>query len=227
MRTRKQRGGEVIGKGMNAKAIYPAPSCKTRKTSKNLVARLPFKNPGVLTEYPEIVKRLKEIDPTQKYLYYPMKCKIGKLTAVNKKDGITEKNKHMLELFKRGTRVWYDHKHPEKNIPPTEEQIQYLLKIVNFLHSRKIVHGDLHGSNIVIAEEDDMPRLIDFEYTVIDAPQDIIDREASFLKRGLPNMNVYEVFDLHTEEGHEKHKIGWLKILKDLQKDYKNKVVSK
>lgn len=218
MRTRKRKGGAVIGEGGSAFVVYPAPKCENKRNLDNYVARVSktkrVKN--ILTKiYPRVLKLLKLIDPDQKYFYYPEACKIKKLTQENKDDGITKDNKDYVEIVRKGGQKWFDWRHPEEWKEPTQQQLDHLRKAIDLLHKHKISHGDLHGDNVIYGE-DGLPRIIDFTEAVHDAPDDYIQQEKKFVERGWPTLEYYKVYQSDTPEG---------KAENDQRKEYRRQLL--
>ena len=71
---------------------------------------------------------------------------------------------------------------------------------MDLLHTNKILHGDLHGNNILWGE-DDLPRIIDFGESIHNAPDDMIQQEHEFIERGYPTLEYYKVYQSNTPEG--------------------------
>jgi serine/threonine protein kinase len=205
VRHRKHRGGKIIGEGATSYVIDPPPACKNRSDESKYVARLSkvktLRN-KLTRSYPTLIQRLRKIDPKQKYFYYPEPCDVETLTEENKKDGITEQNKKYIELIRKGKEKWFDWRNPDAWRNPSQEQIQHLRKAIDLLHKNKIVHGDLHGDNVIYGE-DDMPRIIDFSESVHNAPKDYIEQEEEFVQRGWPTLEYYKVYQSDTPEGKE------------------------
>ena len=203
MKTRRRRGGAVLGEGGSAFVVYPPPQCENKKNLDQYVARVSKEKriKNILTKvYPRVLKVLKKIDPHQKYFYYPEPCKVTKITEQNKEDGITKENKGYIELVRKGGQKWFDWRHPEEWKEPTQEQLDHLRKAIDLLHKNRISHGDLHGDNIIYAE-DGLPRIIDFTEAVHDAPDDYIKQEQEFVERGWPTLEYYKVYQSDTVEG--------------------------
>lgn len=196
------RGGDIIAEGASSYVIYPAPKCKNKNTT-NYVARLSkTKNlRNLITKtYPSLITLLKKIDPSQKYFYYPETCNVTDISSENKEDGITNSNKKFIEIVRKGGDKWFDWRNLDKWKDPNAEELNHLRKAIDLLHENKIVHGDLHGDNIIIAE-DGLPRIIDFTQAVTDAPDDYIKQEEDFVKRGWPTLEYYKVYESDTVEG--------------------------
>ena len=195
------KGGEVIGEGASSYIIYPAPKCKQRRSTLKHVARVSKTkniNNLITKSYPELVALLHKIDPKQKYLYYPEPCTVTKLTDENKQDGVTK----FVEIVKKGNDKWFDWRNPNKWVEPTKKELAHLRRAITLLHKNKIVHGDLHGDNI-IRGADGLPRIIDFTEAVTDAPDDYVQQEEEFIERGWPTLEYYKVYQSDTPEGKE------------------------
>jgi len=202
-RRRHLKGGTVLAEGGSAFVVYPPPACKDGRDMTNYVARVPKRKnyDEVITKsYPTLVRLLKKIDPNQMYFYYPERCEFGELTEENKQDGITESMKKYTELVKRGNQKWFDYRHPEQWVDPTESQLNHLRNAIDLLHTHRIVHGDLNGDNIIYGD-DRMPRIIDFTQAVHNAPKDYIEQERAFVERGWPTLEYYLVYQSNTPEG--------------------------
>ena len=63
---------------------------------------------------------------------------------------------------------------------------KHLLKAIKLLHSNKILHGDIHRGNIVLGT-DNLPRLIDFDNGIVDAPTEMIDLEKKYVRTISPS----------------------------------------
>lgn len=203
MKTRKQRGGTRIAEGATSYIIYPSPACESRNNLDSYVARLPKRltTKSLLTKsYPKLLKILKKIDPFQEYFYYPESCNVKTLTEENKQDGITTKSKRYIEIVRKGDEKWFDWRNPSAWSEPTQDQLSHLQKAIDLLHKNKIVHGDLHGDNIIYGD-DRMPRIIDFTESVHDAPDDYIKQEEALVQRGWPTLEYYKVYETNTPEG--------------------------
>ena len=66
---------------------------------------------------------------------------------------------------------------------------KHLLKAIKLLHSNKILHGDIHRGNIVLGT-DNLPRLIDFDNGIVDAPTEMIDLEKNTFAPFHPHLNI-------------------------------------
>jgi serine/threonine protein kinase len=181
-----RRGGKRIGQGSEAFLIKPSVPCKGESGPRDgHVTRVPKSeyikglSPELWKPNPKIIQKLKEIDPDQKYFYYPLECDPGELTDENKADGVTEELKPYTDLLlyaPGGT--WVDPKYRPRNwlewldgrdeevlvskATRNDKQKEHLKKAVQLLHQNGIYHGDLHQGNILIAD-DELPRIIDFD----------------------------------------------------------------
>jgi tRNA A-37 threonylcarbamoyl transferase component Bud32 len=70
----------------------------------------------------------------------------------------------------------------------TEEQLRHLTKAIKLLHEHGIVHGDLHGKNVVMAD-DKLPRIIDFGNSIADAPESKIEDEKNAVEDTWPSLD--------------------------------------
>ena len=180
-----RRGGKRIGEGQDGYLVDPPIPCEGEKEPrKGFVTKVPELDrikelpPELLKVKPDVLAKLKEIDPKQEFFYYPVDCTAGTLTEENKADGIPEEAKPFAELIRYAPGgTWINPKYRDRNwgewlkgrneqvlastTPRTDAQKQHLIKAVTLLHQNNIVHGDLHQGNIVIAA-DGLPRLIDF-----------------------------------------------------------------
>jgi len=108
-RTRKRRGGKIIGEGASAFVVDPPIQCKDGRDMTKYVTRV-SKRPNVTEliskSHKHLIEKLKEIDPSQKYFYYPEYCEPGALSQDNKVDGITYTNKKYSELLLKGSEMW-------------------------------------------------------------------------------------------------------------------------
>jgi serine/threonine protein kinase len=67
------------------------------------------------------------------------------------------------------------------------------LKAIKLLHSNKILHGDIHSGNIVLGT-DNLPRLIDFDKGIVDAPPELIELEKKYVRTISPSFSQYRDF---------------------------------
>ena len=188
MKTR--RGGKILGKGANARVIYPAIPCKdgrnmTRKVSRVLVKERRERN-DLLGNHP-ILEILKTIDPKQKYFLYPETCEPGELLPENIEDGIDEEDKYHSEIMDLGGITW---SRLNKIRKPTEKQKKHILAAMNKLHDAGAVHADLHSHNIVMGS-DNLPRVIDFGHAKVNVPREVIDLENESIKELYPKFKIY------------------------------------
>lgn len=106
MKTRRRRGGAVIGQGEKAKVIEPAIPCEgEEKAPEGFVSKVYFYGDvfeKVKTTLQPVIAKLEEIDYVQKYSLRPEFCNVGKPTQANKDDGVDEKNKHWSYRMKKG-----------------------------------------------------------------------------------------------------------------------------
>jgi predicted Ser/Thr protein kinase len=174
-----RRGGKRVGQGTTAFIVDPPIPCEGESgPRKGFVTKVTTIRPQDWKVNPVVLAKLKQLDPEQKYFYYPVDCVPGTLTKENKEDGITEELKPFTELMAyapggtwlnatyrpRTWKEWIDGRNEEvlaSSAPRTDQQKQHLVNAVTLLHQNNIAHGDLHHENIVIAE-DGLPRLIDF-----------------------------------------------------------------
>ena len=197
MRTRKNRkiGGKVLGRGTAATVIYPAIPCRDGRDMTSYVSRVVGRrernNPNVdlVSNNTTLVKKLKKVDPKQKYLLYPTTCKSGSLLPENIEDGATDTS--LSELYKKAGIRWRDY---ISNNTATEHQMKHILVAIKKLHDAKIIHGDLKNTNIVMGD-DDLPRLIDFGSALYDVPQEYID-----IEKKITNL-IYPSFSFRGREG--------------------------
>jgi tRNA A-37 threonylcarbamoyl transferase component Bud32 len=206
-RRKTRRGGKVLAQGRDALVIDPAIPCKDDRDTSKYVTRLSKRNLKediVSRNHGKLIKRLKEIDPTQKYFYYPEYCEPGILLEENKRDGATYKNKKNSELVLRASKEWNPLANKERSwtgflkgkvrgrkLPfeqKTEQQLDHLREAIKFLHEKGIYHGDLHGRNVVIAD-DGLPRIIDFGRAIIDAKDSDLDAERADVEDTWPSLD--------------------------------------
>jgi serine/threonine protein kinase len=188
---RRKKGGRVIAQGKTAKIIDPAIPCKDKRYKmEKYISRVTKYKRMLISSNTHAMEALKKIDPDQKYFIYPKYCESGDLLPENIEDGITEENKHISEILYKGNISWYDYVLTNK---PTEKQLNHLLKAIKLLHSNGIVHGDLHRGNIILMD-DNLPRLIDFDGTLVNAPKSLIKLEKELVN------SIYPSFKLKTYE---------------------------
>jgi serine/threonine protein kinase len=192
-RRRGTKGGKKLGQGASAFVIDPPIQCEDGRDMSGFVTRVsiePNFDEIMSIDRETIINKLKEIDPDQKYFFYPQYCTPGKLSEENEKDGVTEELKKYSEYMKKGegdwgkyyktqyrTRTWKEFfkgrkkyiQEPSKE-KPVQEQIDYVIKAVELLHKHKILHGDLLPGNILTGP-DGLPRIIDFARSIYDPPK--------------------------------------------------------
>jgi hypothetical protein len=208
-RRKTHRGGKIIGQGHFAVVIDPAIPCKDGRDTSKYVSRLSKRNQKediVSRNHARLIKRLKEIDPEQKYFYYPEHCEPGILLDENKQDGATYKNKKNSELVLKGSEVWNPLSNKErswigfikgkakgKKLPftaKTDQQISHLYDAIKLLHDKGIYHGDLKGTNVIIAS-DTLPRIIDFGEAIVDAKDSQIEAEKAYVEDTWPSLDPH------------------------------------
>ena len=164
-------GGDIIGKG-NTGCIYNPPlKCKNENTnnSSNMVSKF-LKEDKAISEYNQSTF-LKNIDPDNQYLIYPIKmCDIDLNDSNNKlllKDchKNIEQYKTKLLYYKYGGVKYTDLKIININTDVLNifESITHLLDGLNLMHINDYVHLDIHKKNIVFNEN--KPYFIDFEFS--------------------------------------------------------------
>ena len=207
-RTKKRRGGKIIGDGYSTFVIDPAIPCKDDRNMSKYVSRVSKRGLTgdlVSKNHKKLIEKLKEIDPSQKYFYYSEYCEPGALTQENKLDGITYSNKKFSEIVLKGSELW----NPESNqtrswqgffkgkakgkkipmTPKTEAQLDHLKKAVDLLHKNGIVHHDLYARNVVMSPEDGLPRLIDFGESILNATDTQIEKEKVLFEDRFPSLD--------------------------------------
>ena len=207
LRKKTRRGGKFLAQGQTAIVIDPPIQCKDGRDMSKYVTRVSKREKYedlVSKDHPRLIKRLKEIDPDQQYFYYPEYCTPGNLSEENKLDGITYKNKKYSEILLKGSDEWnpiantarswvgfLKRKARGKKLPmtaKTQEQLDHLAKAIKLLHDNGIVHGDLHGRNVIMAD-DEMPRIIDFEYALVDTKEKHIEAEKNYIEDSWPSLD--------------------------------------
>jgi serine/threonine protein kinase len=176
----------MLSKGKTAKVIYPAIPCKDGRDMTNYVSRVLDNDRSLqfLAHHKkELIEKLKKIDPEQKYFIYPEYCEPGGLLESNREDGVTDENKHRSEIMVKATPL---HKGEKFNT-------KHILKAIKLLHSNKILHGDIHSGNIVLGT-DNLPRLIDFDNGIVDAPPELIELEKKYVRTISPSFSHYRDF---------------------------------
>lgn len=187
---RRKKGGEIIASGKSAKVIYPAIPCKDGRDMTNYVSRVI--NDDRMISFlaylnKKLMQKLKEIDPEQKYFLYPDHCEPGELLESNKEDGVTETSKIRSEFILKGKQSL---KKFNKDLLSAKQKT-HILNGFELLNKNKILHGDIQRGNIIIGP-DDLPRFIDFDRAVVDAPENILKLEKRFLKGFLLNSKLSE-----------------------------------
>lgn len=171
---RKRRGGKKLGEGRYGFVIEPAIACNGKDTagyvSKVFKSKEEFDNAKTSLVYAE----LERIDPDQMRFLYPELCDSpSDLTKENIDDGVTEENKQLSYLIKKGGDVTlYDYLQ-NTNKYATKDTVNFMLKelrevfeSVKILHTNKILHNDLHTKNILVSEEGKF-QIIDFDRSIL------------------------------------------------------------
>lgn len=203
-----RRGGKVLGDGTYAFIVDPAIPCKDGRDMSKYVSRVSKREKWddiASKDHPKLIKKLKEIDPEQKYFFYPEYCEPGPMLKENKLDGVTYNNKKYSEIILRGNEVWNPMKRRQRSwegflkgkktgrktpFPErTQEQLDHLKKGIDLLHDNDIVHHDLHSHNVVIGD-DGMPRIIDFGFATVDSPKSAIELEKAYVDFAWPSLDV-------------------------------------
>jgi serine/threonine protein kinase len=204
-RTRKYRGGKVIGQGGTAIVIDPPIQCKDGRDMSKYVTRVSKTgnvHDLVSKNHKGLIEKLKEIDRDQRYFYYPEYCEPGALNQDNKLDGITYTNKKYSEIILKGSDVWNPITNETRSwqgflkgkakgkktkmTSKNDAQLAHLKKAVELLHKNGITHNDLHGRNVIISAEDDLPRIIDFESAVLNSSDKKIEEEKTYFEDAFP-----------------------------------------
>ena len=207
-RTRKHRGGKIIGTGHSVFVIDPAIPCKDDRNMSKYVSRVSIRGLNgdlVSKNHKKLIEKLKEIDPSQKYFYYSEYCDPGALIQENKLDGVTYASKKFSEIVLKGSETWnpemrktrswaafFKGKSKGKKIAMTdknEAQLEHLRKAVELLHKNGITHNDLYGRNVVMSVEDNLPRIIDFGESTLNATDKQIEAEKSFFEESFPSLD--------------------------------------
>jgi serine/threonine protein kinase len=195
MRTRRRKGGRIVGEGYHSVVVYPAIPCKDGRDMTNKVSRVIKKTKRSienleknLMKYNEpLLSALKRIDPKQKYFFYGEHCEPGELLPENIEDGVDNSDKQFSEILEKGDLNLSNYR---KQHTITESQIKHIVNGVNKLHKNGIIHGDLYSRNIVFGD-DDVPRIIDFGHALIGANADIVNMEKKHIKRLFPDSKTY------------------------------------
>ena len=208
-RTRKHRGGKIIGEGYSAFVIDPPIKCNDNRDMSKYVSRVSKRGLNgdlVSKNHKKLIEKLKEIDPNQNFFYYPEYCDPGALSQENKLDGITYSNKKFSEIVSKGAEVWnpetrktrswsafFKGKSKGKKIamtPKNEEQIKHLRKGLEKMWENRIVHGDMYGRNVVISSEDNLPRIIDFGESILSATDKQLELEKNAVEDRFPYLDA-------------------------------------
>ena len=207
-KTRKRKGGKILGEGKFSFVVDPAIPCKDGRNMSKYVSRVSKRenmSDIASKDHPKLMKKLKELDPNQKYFYYPEYCEPGPMLKENKMDGVTYTNKKFSEILLRGADVWNPLGRKNRSWEGflkgkkigrkvefdgrTQEQLDHLKKGIDLLHDNDIVHHDLHGQNVIIGD-DGMPRIIDFQFATVDSPQSAIELEKAYIDFAWPSLDV-------------------------------------
>jgi serine/threonine protein kinase len=205
---RTRRGGKILGEGKFSFVVDPAIPCKDGRDMSKYVSRISKRmkwDDIASKDHPKLIKKLHELDPGQKYFYYPEHCEPGPMLKENKLDGVNYENKKYSEILLRGNDVWNSlgrknrswegflkGKKTGKKVEfagRSSEQLDHLKKAIDLLHDNDIVHHDLHGQNVIIAD-DGMPRIIDFGFATVDSPQSAIELEKAYVDFAWPSLDV-------------------------------------
>jgi serine/threonine protein kinase len=198
---KKKRGGVKLGEGKDGAVYSPALPCEITFKSAGTEQRMTI-NPDdyVVKKFKEgkrvinqdVLARLQEVDPEQKYFLYPIVCEkiVGELSAENIKDGLSEADLPNIYLVKKAKHSFAVEMKPlfdvmkqvvvirrrsgyEKN--PTLEgivtdaadlmikRVVPVAELVKKLHEAGIYHQDLGILGNIVVMEDGTPRLIDFD----------------------------------------------------------------
>lgn len=167
---RKGKGGKKLGEGVYGFVIDPPITCDG-KDMKGYVSKV-FKTKEEFDNVKTnpVYAKLKEIDPDQTRFLYPEVCDSpGELTNENIEDGVTEENKQLSYLVKKGGDVTlYDYLQ-NTNKYTTKETVKFIIAqlrevfaSVKLLHANAILHDDLHTKNILVTAEGKF-HIIDFD----------------------------------------------------------------
>lgn len=208
LRKKTRKGGKVLAQGHFTSILDPPIQCKDGRDMSKYVTRISKrerKDDIVSKNHPKLIEKLKKIDPDQKYFYYPEYCEPGILSEHNKHDGATYKNKKYSEIVLKGLEVWNPDirktrswaaflkgkKVGRKSSMPekSEAQIKHLYDGIKLLHDNGIYHGDLHGKNVIMAD-DGLPRIIDFGHSLLDAPISLVEFEKGVIEDSWPSLDV-------------------------------------
>lgn len=203
-----RRGGKILGEGKFSFVVDPAVPCKDGRNMTKYVSRVSKRmkwDDIASKDHPKLMKKLKEIDPDQKYFYYPQYCEPGPMLKENKLDGVNYENKKYSEIILKGNDVWNPQGRKNRSWQGflkgkkmgrkvefngrTNEQLEHLKKAIDLLHDNDIVHHDLHGQNVIIAD-DGLPRIIDFGFAAVDSPQSAIELEKAYIDFAWPSLDV-------------------------------------
>jgi len=203
-----RRGGKILGEGKFSTVVDPASPCKDGRDMSKYVSRLSKRmkwDDIASKDHPKLIKKLAELDPDQKYFFYPQYCEPGPMLKENKLDGVNYENKKYSEIILRGNDVWNSLGRKNRSwqgflkgkkigkklefAGRTQEQLDHLKKGIDLLHDNDIVHHDLHGQNVIIAD-DGMPRIIDFGFATVDSPQSAIELEKAYIDFAWPSLDV-------------------------------------
>jgi serine/threonine protein kinase len=203
-----KRGGKILGEGKFSFVVDPAIPCKDGRDMSKYVSRVSKRGKWddiASKDHPKLIKKLQEIDPDQKYFYYPQYCEPGPMLKENKLDGVNYENKKYSEIILRGNDVWNSLGRKNRSwqgflkgkkigkkvefAGRSSEQLDHLKKAIDLLHDNDIVHHDLHGQNVIIAD-DGMPRIIDFGFATVDSPQSALELEKAYIDFAWPSLDV-------------------------------------
>uniref|UniRef100_A0A6C0KH33 Protein kinase domain-containing protein n=1 Tax=viral metagenome TaxID=1070528 RepID=A0A6C0KH33_9ZZZZ len=203
-----RRGGKILGEGKFSIVVDPAIPCKDGRDMSKYVSRVSKRmkwDDIASKDHPKLMKKLAELDPEQKYFYYPQYCEPGAMLKENKLDGVTYEKKKYSEIILRGNDVWNSLGRKNRSwqgflkgkklgkktefAGRSQEQLDHLKKAIDLLHDNDIVHHDLHGQNVIIAD-DGMPRIIDFGFATVDSPQSAIELEKAYIDFSWPSLDV-------------------------------------
>ena len=172
------RGGRFEGEGAYACTFTPSPKCSSDRVHKvtNELAKV-FNSANAIDEEWKYAQRMREVDPSQKFLIYPTtRCDVVKseilkdptafqcsfLSHRNRRD--RHKQYGMLKMPYGGVALDEQFEHSLKGVSANTfiNCIQQILRAVKLLARHKLVHNDLKFNNVVVNPNTWIVKVIDF-----------------------------------------------------------------
>jgi serine/threonine protein kinase len=224
-KSRKQRGGKIIGSGTTAFAVYPAIPCEGIDTSNKIskVFKIPRIFSGAKDKLTPVVEVLKRIDPERKHFIYPEFCdKPGDLTDEMLADGVTPDNKTMSYLLDYGgidietlfnffpliplALKFFEGEELKSKLDLLYNKFKplalQLYTSLSLLHSNHLIHSDLHLGNIV-CNDDVLIKQLNASKLLQEKLQQPSKSKKTSIRIGLIDLSVSEPIKMSKDESDE------------------------